>query len=163
MYVYTDDDLTRINRDYLGPKGKRLPWVATYRAYGVSIAVLVGMFGLFMALNVPLSQWTALLYAFLSVLVITWIVRRMKRDVSIWAMARAGYQEVTVPRAARPAPKRHTIAASVQRWDYNAQPAPRWWERRSHSTKKTSVTAGSRQPAPTHPGGRRAARRRADH
>lgn len=135
MYVYTDDDLTRINRDYLGPKGKRLPWVATYRAYGVAIGVLVGMFGLFMVLNVPLSQWTVLLYAFLSVLVITWIVRRIQRDVSIWAMAKAGYQEVTVPRATQPAPKTHTITATVKRWDYNAQPAPRWSQRRSHKTK----------------------------
>ena len=33
MRVYTDDDLRRIDRTWLGPPNKRLPWVATYRQY----------------------------------------------------------------------------------------------------------------------------------
>lgn len=159
MYVYTDDDLTRINRDFLGPKGKRLPWVATYRTYGVSIGVFVGVFALFMALGVPVNQWTALLYACTCTLVIAWFVRRMKRDVSIWSMTKAGWQEVTVPRAPRPVSKGHTMRLEIKRWDYDAEPAPRWWQRRPTKTTTKTERAGNSQPAPITPGSRRAARR----
>lgn len=161
MYVYTDDDLTRINRDYLGPKGRRLPWVATYRSYGVAAAVLVGMFGLFMMLNVPLSQWTVLLYGFSSTLVIAWIIRRMKRDVSIWAMAKAGYQEVTVPRETAPARKPHTMSLGIKRWDYDAVPAPRWWERGARREMRAPRSTPSH--AAPKASARRRQRRRAEH
>lgn len=157
MYVYTDDDLTRINRDYLGPKGRRLPWVATYRNYGVALGVLVGMFALFMAVGIPFNQWTLLLYGFSSTLVITWFNRRLNRDVSIWAMAKAGWQEVTVPRAPRPVSKAHTVRLQIKRWDYDAEPPARWWQRRSTKTK-TDLAANS-QPAPITPASRRATRR----
>lgn len=146
MYVYTDDDLTRINRDYLGPKGKRLPWVATYRTYGVSIAVLVFMFAGFMWIGLPLNQWTVLLYVFACVLTINFVVRRLKRDVSLWSMFKAGYQEVSVPRAAKPKPQEHPIRVEIARFDYSAQPTPTWWERHFKKAQTKQQTAGAQRP-----------------
>jgi len=158
MYIYTDDDLTRINRDYLGPKGKRLPWVASYRTYGIATAVLLGMAALYMILGIPLNQWTGLLYFFACALILNYVVQRMNRDVSLLAMAKAGWQEVTVPRAARPNPKDHTLHVAITMHGYDAQPAPTWWERHFKSS------TGTRKPSAAtvaDEGTRRAARQAA--
>lgn len=128
MYIYTDDDLTKINRDYLGPKGKRVPWVWTYRTYGVVLAVVVGLFALFVFVGVPLNQWTGLAFFFVAFLLSTYVVRRLNGDVGIVAMFQAGWQEVRVPRSPRPNVQEHQIQITVRQFDYDAVPAPRWWE-----------------------------------
>lgn len=130
MYVYTDDDLTRINRDYLGPKGKRLPWVATYRTYVVSTVIIFAMFGAFLYLRIPANKWTILLWCFLTALIIARYVRQMNRDLSIYAALKGGWQEVTVPRNHPKPPEPLAVGASISRWSYDAQPEPKRWGRR---------------------------------
>lgn len=142
MYIYTDDDLTRINRDYLGPKGKRLPWVATYRTYVVVGAVVTGIFAVFMFVGMPLNQWTVLLFLVLCFLASSYAIRRMNRDVSLLAMFQAGWQEVNVPRANNDGPKSHQVKASVQRFDYDATPEPYWWQK-----ARAAIAAKFRKPA----------------
>lgn len=129
MYIYTDDDLTRINRDYLGPKGRRLPWVASYRTYFVALTVLVMLAGVYLLVGIPLNQWTALLYVFVAALLVNYVVRRLTRDVSLWAMFKAGWQEVNVPRPPSDKATTKLITAKVARFDYNAEPEPRWWQK----------------------------------
>lgn len=141
MYIHTDDDLTRVNRDFLGPKGKRLPWVAQYRTYGVTIAMFLVMWGLFVFLGVPVNQWTLLLYVFITALITLRITQQMKRDVSIIDNIRAGWQEVTVPRPEKPAEHEHVVLLRIPVRPYDTPPAPRWWEFRKRR-------AGSETPAP---------------
>lgn len=133
MYVYTDDDLTRINRDFLGPKGRRLPFVLQYRTYGVIIGVFVlGWFLLFTIFGLGISQWTLLLYVFVCGLAATAIVQRLKRDVGLFQMFRAAAQEVAVPRETRPRTHHHTVRAEVTLYrSMDDRPAPkrRWWAR----------------------------------
>ncbi len=171
MYIYTDDDLTRINRDYLGPKGKRLPWVATYRTYVVVGAVATGIFGLFLFLGVPLNQWTVLLYLFLCALVVTYAIRRLNRDVSLYSMFKAGWQEVNVPRAGDERPKSYQIKANVQRFAYDAMPGPYWWQKAlaavaqpfggRHTTgDKTTDKTADKKPQVTKPTAKPAVARR---
>lgn len=140
MYIYTDDDLTRINRDYLGPKGRRIPWIASYRTYGVAMAIAVIEFFAFMVLDIPFSKWTVLLYFVCVALTIPYVLRRLNRDVSLLSMFRQGWQEMSVPRA-DPKPKTNRIELKVERFDYNAEPRPRWWQlraRRAWASKETT-------------------------
>jgi hypothetical protein len=157
VYIYTDDDLNRVNRDYLGPKGRRLPFVATYRTYGVTIAVVVVEIAVFMFVGVPLNQWTGLIFCFCAFLSVTYVIRRLNGDVSIVAMFRAGWQEVTVPRPPTTRAKEHVIHAQVQKFDYDAIAPPRWWElkkkraaRRAASPEQShAVTTGKHRPEST--------------
>lgn len=128
MYIYTDDDLTRINRDYLGPKGRRIPWVASYRTYVVVGAIALFEFFAFMMLDIPFNKWTALLYFVCVTLTVPAVLRRMNGDVSLVAMFRQGWQEVAVPRADTRVEAR-TVQLKVQRFDYTAEPQPKWWQR----------------------------------
>lgn len=143
MYIYTDDDLTRINRDYLGPKGRRIPWVASYRTYGVAMTIAVIEFFAFMALDIPFSKWTVLLYFVCVALTIPFVLRRLNGDVSLLAMFRQGWQEVSVPRS-DPKPKTLRVELKVGRFDYNAEPRPRWWQlraRKAWTAKETNNQA----------------------
>ncbi|WP_146081228.1 hypothetical protein [Rathayibacter rathayi] len=157
MYIYTDDDLGRIDRAYLGPKGRRLPFIATYRTYGITVAVLVGVFFLFMMIGLPLNEWTVLLYGLVCTMTVARIIQRMKRDVSIWSMFRAGTQEVTVPRRPRPIPEPHTMTLTIPRLAYDVTPAPRWWERiklrrgAAATAGETEATTLPAEPAPQRP------------
>ncbi|MGO2933147.1 hypothetical protein [Microbacterium sp.] len=146
MYVYTDDDLSRVNRDYLGPKGKRLPFVLKYRTYGISFAILAAMWGLFVFVGLPVNQWTLLLFFFASALVIIGVVKRLQREVSVLESAIAGWQEVTVPRAEKPNPHAHVVQASVRMRPYDIEPEPRWWEFRKLRAASAMETPSRREP-----------------
>jgi len=157
MYVYTDDDLTRINRDYLGPKGRQLPWVATYRTYGVLLGTVIGVYLLFLFLGVPFNKWTVLLYLIVTAFSAIGFTRRLRPDQSLWQMVAMGWQEVVVPRDHRPAPTTHHMAVSVARFDYNATPRPRWWQfRQRRNTPAPQRAAGRGRPSTTTTGRGRA-------
>lgn len=143
MYVYTDDDLTRINRDYLGPKHRQLPWVATYRTYVVVGATIGGMFLLFLFLGIPFNKWTVLLYAAATALAVLAFTRRLRADQSLPSIVLMGWQEVVVPREPTGSPKVHQIGVSIARFDYATQPRPRWWQ--------FSQRRATRAPRNTHP------------
>lgn len=139
MYVYTDDDLTRINRDFLGPRGRRLPWVMQYRTYGIIISVyFLGWFVLFQVFRLGFNQWTALLYVFACAMACVSIVQRLKRDVGLFSMFRAAAQEVAVPRAPRPREESHTIHAAIASYDsIDDRPArKRRWPFRTRAERK---------------------------
>jgi hypothetical protein len=164
VYIYTDDDLNRVNRDYLGPKGRRLPFVATYRTYGVTIAVVVVEIAVFMFVGVPLNQWTGLFFCFFAFLSVTYVIRRLNGDVSIVSMFKAGWQEVTVPRPPTQRAKEHVIHAQVQKFDYDAIAPPRWWElKKRRAARPGSTTTGplTRTGANKAPASRRAKKQRA--
>ncbi|WP_460461648.1 hypothetical protein [Arthrobacter pigmenti] len=98
MRVFTDDDLTRIDRTYLGPKGRKIPWTATYRQYGIGFATLALAFGAMVLFGVPINPYTLWAWFFGSIGLSLYIVRRLRADVSLWATFKAAWQEVAVPR-----------------------------------------------------------------
>lgn len=152
MYVYTDDDLTRINRDYLGPKGRQLPWVATYRTYVVVLATIAGMFLLFLFLGIPFNKWTVLLYAASTALATLTFTRRMRPDQSLLSIVLMGWQEVVVPRQPSNSPRKHQIGVSVARFDYDAPAVPRWWEfRQRRAAQAPKNTHPPRVKGPSRP------------
>lgn len=133
MYLYTDDDLTRINRDFLGPKGKRLPFVLQYRTYfiatGVAAFTLILLFGIF---RLPVDELTVVIFLTIVGFVTGGIVARLKRDVGFVGLVQAGWQEVAVPRAPQPTRNdEHVIRASIPMYaSVDAQPHRRWWQRK---------------------------------
>lgn len=99
MYVHTDDDLARIDRTYLGPKGRRLPWTATYRTYGIFFVVGLVMFALLYQAGVNmLNLWGWYWWGLITFLVVRFLNRRLRSDVGLIANARSVAQEVSVPR-----------------------------------------------------------------
>lgn len=131
MRVVTDDELKRINRDFLGAKGKRLPFIATYRTYVVVFSIAFATFVAFWVLRVPFSEWTALLYCVVVAYASLLVVRRLQGDVGIVAMFKAAGQEVVVPRSSSPHPRTYRVAAKVPHYSLDAEPRRRWWQRRS--------------------------------
>jgi len=127
MYLYTDDDLTRVNRDYLGPKGKRLPWTAQYRTYGVFIVVAFLLFFGFLMLGIPANKYSIVSYGFILYLSMKAIVRKMDGQVSLWASFKTGWQEMDVPR--QPRETTQTVGATIKRYGKDEEPDLRWWQR----------------------------------
>lgn len=127
MYLYTDDDLTRVNRDYLGPKGKRLPWTAQYRTYGVFIVVAFLVFFGFLMLGIPASKWSFAAYGFILYFSMKAIVRKMDGQVSLWASFKTGWQEMDVPR--KPRATTQTVGAVIKRYKKDEEPDLKWWQR----------------------------------
>lgn len=133
MYLYTDDDLTRINRDFLGPAGRRFPFVLQYRTYfiaaGVAFLTLILLFGIF---RLPVDEFTVLLFLTIVGFATGGIVARLKRDVGFVGLVQAGWQEVAVPRAPQPSRNdEHLIRASIPMYaSVDAQPRRRRWQRK---------------------------------
>ncbi len=151
MYIYTDDDLTRINRDYLGPKGRRIPWVASYRTYVVVGVIALVEFFAYMLLDIPFNKWTVLLYFACVALTIPAVLRRMNGDVSLVAMFRQGWQETAVPRR-KTKVESQRLEANVQRFKYDAEPLPKWWQL---AAKKKLKASRSEEQSPKKKGRRK--------
>lgn len=99
MRVYTDDDLRRIDRTWLGPPNKRLPWVATYRQYVTIIIVSLTMFAamLFLGFNMTELGWQFVCFC-LIYFTVKFINANYRDDVGILINGLTAYQELTVPR-----------------------------------------------------------------
>lgn len=152
MYIYTDDDLTRINRDYLGPKGKRLPWVLPYRVYAVIFLSAFIWFGIGWILQIPINQWTGLLFVFVVAMTVIYVTRRLRRDVSLWAMFKGGWQEVIAPRHPGEKTTPHQVVAHrIQMFPIGAAPTPRWWQftARAAARPSTDRRSAAKRRSPT--------------
>lgn len=99
MRVYTDDDLRRIDRTWLGPPNKRLPWVATYRQYVTIIVVGLTLFAVMLYLGFPMTE---LAFQFVWFLLTYFSVKAFdayyRDDVGILVNGITAYQELSVPR-----------------------------------------------------------------
>lgn len=99
MRIITDDDLTRIDRTYLGPKGKRIPFVATYRQYLIGLAVAALSFGALVLIGVPMwNKYVLVIWGFGAIFLTMFVNRRMRADVTLRDTFRMAWQEVLVPR-----------------------------------------------------------------
>lgn len=142
MRVRLDDDLYRVDRTYLGPRGKPLPVRATYTQWGLFFVVLVvSAIGL-RVLRVSLGPTFELLLTQLAVWVLAcwgaaWYLRRFTSSDRplIDELMRIG-QELTARRPAKPRTQRVRMVMTVQVWGPWVEPRPRrhlrlwWWVQR---------------------------------
>lgn len=100
MRIYTDDDIRRVDRTWLGPPGKRLPWVASYREYVTILVVAVGVFSLMVYLGFAMSEllWLSV-WGFATAFIVKAINNHYRDDVGILNNFITAYQEISVPRA----------------------------------------------------------------
>lgn len=115
MRVYTDDDLRRVDRTWLGPPNKRLPWVATYRQYVTIIIVVLSLFGFMLYLGLPMTElgWLFVCGAS-SYFIVRGINEHYRDDVGIIVNFITAYQELSVPRDDDPHYAK-TLTMTVQR------------------------------------------------
>lgn len=99
MRIYTDDDLRRIDRTWLGPPNKRLPWVATYRQYVTIIIVALTTFSLMLFLGFAMTELAWLfIWGCLTYFTVKAVNDRYRDDVGILVNFITAYQEMSVPR-----------------------------------------------------------------
>ena len=99
MRIYTDDDLRRIDRTWLGPPNRRLPWVASYRQYVTILLTGMIVFASMLWLGLPMAQLEWLLVCGLvTYFTVRFIEGNYRDDVGITINFISAYQEVTTPR-----------------------------------------------------------------
>lgn len=117
MRVYTDDDLRRIDRTWLGPPNKRLPWVATYRQYVTIIVVGLTLFAVMLFLGFPMTE---LAFQFVWFLLTYFSVKAFnayyRDDVGILVNGITAYQELSVPREDADAGYSHVLSLHTTRY-----------------------------------------------
>lgn len=99
MRIYTDDDLRRVDRTWLGPPNKRLPWVATYRQYVTIIIVALTTFSLMLFLGADMTElgWI-FVWGCLTYFTVKAVDEHYRDDVGILVNGITAYQEMSVPR-----------------------------------------------------------------
>lgn len=129
MRVYTDDELFRVDRTYLGPKGKRVPWRASYRAYGVWAAVTLA-YGVVALSIFPITVLTVGLVLFASLYTTIKVMERLDADRPLATVPVVGWHELSAPRPTSAAQRRQVaVEVRAPRWPAGAAPEVRWWHR----------------------------------
>ena len=124
MRVRTDDELYRVDRTYLGPKGRRLPWRATYRAYGVWLMAVLAFGAATFKLGAPISLLSVIAVLYVSALVTIWIMKRLDQDRPLVTLPVIMWHELTAPRP--------PLSRQIRRYrvEVHAQTGSRRWSRR---------------------------------
>lgn len=118
MKIYTDDDLRRIDRTWLGPPNRRLPWIATYRQYVTILLVGMSVFAAMLWLGLPMAQLEWLFVcALVSYLTVRFIEGNYRDDVGITNNFISAYQEVTTPRDDSAAAYNRQLVLKASRFD----------------------------------------------
>lgn len=97
MRVSTDDEIYRVNSVWLGPPGTLWPFRARYVAWGVGIAMSIGVFALLrqvFSLTVFTVGWSLLIAIGLT----TVIVRKIDPERPLRAVAGMAVKELNTPR-----------------------------------------------------------------
>lgn len=97
MKFTSDDDIKRIDRRYLGPKGKLLPVRTSYRNWGISIAVIVCIVVLWSFLGLPVNKWTVAGACFGGLFLIIGIQSYLTDEVTVLSTLRMFYNEAQAP------------------------------------------------------------------
>lgn len=97
MKFVSDDDIKRIDRRYLGPKGKLLIVRTSYRNWGIAIAVSVGVIFLWMFLGLPIDKWLISFAAFGTIFLIVGIQRYLVDEVTLFSTIKMLFNEAKSP------------------------------------------------------------------
>ena len=101
MLLRPDDEVYRVDATWLGPRGFTLPWAARYSAYGIWLALFVGVLLVEAALPIRVSVppiWELVL-TILATFGLTGVIDHERPLASVWELARV---ELTAPRRRRP-------------------------------------------------------------
>lgn len=113
MRVETDDELSRVDRRWLGPPGRELPFAARYVAWGLGLTFFAAGQTLMSAAGAVSIINTLIVIMFASILS-TLVLRTVNPDKPVRVLARAAWDEISGPRpdttdAQRSAPGRASI------------------------------------------------------
>lgn len=97
MKFVSDDDIKRVDRRWLGPKGKLLIVRTSYRNWGISVGVIVGMVLLWTFLGLPVNKWLVAFAAFGTIFLIVAIQRYLVDEVTLFSTAKMFYNEARAP------------------------------------------------------------------
>lgn len=141
MYVHTDDDLARIDRTYLGPKGRRLPWAASYRTYGITFVVGLVVFAVLYQVGVNmLDLWGWYWWGLITYLIVRFLTKRLRNDVGLIANVRGVWQEVGVPRDDR-RPVKHSEMSLAIPFQPDRDAPPKLTRRGQHAARVLASTS----------------------
>jgi len=151
MIVQCDDDLYRVDRVFLGPKGKPWPFRLTYRGWGLCGGLTVVIIVVWRLLHLPWHAVFLVAAVIVAFLAAQWLDHRLIVDRPMVAEVERLAQELTAPRPdldSRPV----VVSASivVPRWKQGAVPDARWWRRlvpgiASAGSKVYSLVTGRRK------------------
>jgi hypothetical protein len=105
----TDDDVFRIRAIWLGPAGAPLPWHARYVAYGVWIAVFLGILAvkaIVPVLGVGVPVWEAVIATLVTYAVMGYV----DSDRTVRSLLQTVRAEVRASRPAKPTAHRVTTS-----------------------------------------------------
>jgi hypothetical protein len=103
-----DDEIYRVNPVWLGPPNVTLPWRARYVAYGVWMAVFLGIFTLArLVLILPLTVWVAAWSLILTTVLTRLICRRINFEKPLTSVITGFTTELAGPR------RDHTLTRGV--------------------------------------------------
>lgn len=142
MLIRTDDEMYRVDRTYLGPKGKRFPFRATYRAYGIWLASTVALSGVLLQLGVPPSLGAALIVPAVAAYLTIRIGRLLDHDRPLRVVAAQMWHEVSAPRQPRPLARTYAVDVRAARWRAGARAPRRWWHPTDTTTDTTTDSGG---------------------
>lgn len=136
MQIRTDDEMYRVDRTFLGPKGRRFPWRATYRAYGLWFVLVVLLGGAMLKLGVDINLTSVVLLLAASVLGTQRLMKGINHDRPFLAVAAMCAHEVAAPRplTRRDRPEEYLVTTRASRWRAGAEPKRRLRDRFRRST-----------------------------
>lgn len=97
MKFVSDDDIKRVDRRYLGPKGKLLVVRTSYRNWGIAVTVIVGIALVWTFLGLPINKWLVAIVAFGAIFLIVGIQRYLVDEVTVFSTAKTFYNEARAP------------------------------------------------------------------
>lgn len=147
MMVRTDDEMYRVDRTYLGPKGKRFPFRATYRAYGIWLTVVLLLAAALLRLGVSASFGSVALTLAGAIYLTIRIGKHLDADRPLRAVVTQLWHEVTAPREPRQMSTAYDVTARAPRWRAGATPHVPWWRRLSAVITVPRRRAGVKTPA----------------
>lgn len=131
MRLQCDDELYRVDRVFLGPKGKPWPFRATYRAYVFWGFLALGALLAWRLIGLPWHAIVPLLIVTLSYPLASWLDKSLlTADRPLWSELERIVQELVSPR-----PELHLVEITrghtlhVERFKAGAKPDNRWWAR----------------------------------
>lgn len=97
MKFVSDDDIKRVDRRYLGPKGKLLIVRTSYRNWGIAVGVIVVVIFVWSFLGLPVDKWLIAFAAFGTIFLIVAIQRYLVDEVTLFSTAKMFYNEAQAP------------------------------------------------------------------
>ncbi len=139
MRIQCDDDLYRVDRVFLGPKGKPWPFRATYRALVLTAGLLFLGVTVWRAVHLPFNTVILVAIGIGAYLGAQALDKRLTVDRPVLGEAQRIWQELTAPRPdVNPRAVTTRLTVDIPRWGPGAHPAKKRWRQ-----GLSSVQAGS--------------------